>query len=612
MRQTKSINKLAVNLLFISALGTAAAFAHGPVHEASQAPGDAGTAEEDFFPHHLLAAVCSLHEHHGAHRDAAGFERRLQLVKLARTQEGSMFDADPPLYENLGDLSYPITTDNRLAQRYFDQGLRLAYAFNHLEAWRAFRKAREIDPDCAMCYWGEAFALGPNINAPIEPAAMAQAVAAIENAKARADHANARERALIDALAKRYSNDPDADQAALNQAYASAMGEVAARFPDDVDVASMYADALMNLSPWDYWEQDGLTLKAPVAQLVETLERALAKAPNHPFVIHLYIHAMEASEVPERAEVYADRLGAQMPGAGHLVHMPFHVYFRTGRFRDAIAVNEGAVAADEAYLAQAGANRNEMYAYAYYPHNVHSLLESARMAGDAKTVLAAAKKLPGLMSDEVTAAVPWVQLIEAAPYFAHAQFSAPETTLRLPDPGARFPLVKGMWHYARGVALAAQGDADAAQREAATIARLEEDAQIAALSASGVPAVDLLRLARYVVAGRIAQTQAHYDEAVNAFERAAAVQARLPYTEPPFWYYPVSQSLGAALLQAGRSGEAERVFQESLNTVPNNSWALYGLMQAQKARGDARWTQTRQRLEAVWLGDRAALDLARL
>jgi tetratricopeptide (TPR) repeat protein len=615
MKDSKSIYKLTRKLLLASALGATTGHAHGPAHELPNSQltsaHEAQSTGGKFFPAHLLAAVCGLHEHHGAHADHKAFERRLELVHLARAQ-GPLFEGDPPLYDNLGDLSYPISTDKPLAQRYFDQGLRLAYAFNHVEAWRAFRKAREIDPDCAMCYWGEAFALGPNINAPIEPAAMSQAVAAIENAKSRIDGINAREQALIEALAKRYSLDPDADQAKLNEAYARAMGEVAARFPEDVQIVSMYADALMNLSPWNYWEPDGLTLRPPVAKLVDTLERALAKSPNHPYAIHLYVHAMEASKRPERAEAYADRLGDQIPGAGHLVHMPFHIYFRTGRFQDAIEANNGAVAADEAYLARAGADAGELYAYGYYPHNVHSLLESARMAGDAITALAAADKLPKLMSDEVMAAVPWVQVISAAPYFAHAQFSAPETTLRVPDPGDRFPYVKAMWHYARGVAHATRGDTDAARREREAIAAIGAAADFSGLIAGGVPAPDLLSLARHIVDGRIAQADGHYDKAVDAFEQAAAIQGRLPYMEPPFWYYPVTQSLGAALLQAGKAKEAERVFRDSLDELPNNGWALYGLMQAQKARGSAGAGETQRRLDAIWLGDRATLDLARL
>jgi tetratricopeptide (TPR) repeat protein len=463
-----------------------------------------------------------------------------------------------------------------------------------------------------MCYWGEAYALGPNINAPIEPAAMGQAVAAINKAKSRRDGASAREQALIEALDERYSNEPAADQAVLNEAYAHAMSEVAARYPQDADITSMYADALMNLSPWNYWEEDGRTLRPPVTKLVETLERALTLAPNHPYAIHLYVHAMEASGAPQRAEMYADRLAEQMPGAGHLVHMPFHIYFRIGRFQDAIAANEGAVAADEAYLARAGADASELYAYGYYPHNVHSLLESARMAGDASTALAAAEKLPKLMSDEVMAAVPWVQAMKVAPYFAHAQFSAPGATLREPDPGDRFPYVKAMWHYARGVAQAARGDIDAALSESDAILAIENDADFDDLIAGGVAAPDLLRLARHIIAGRIAQAQGTHERAVDEFEQAAEIQDALPYLEPPLWYYPVSQSLGAALLQAGRPREAERVFLESLEEVPHNGWALYGLMQAQKAQGDPVAADTQTRLEAAWVGSPTGLDLALL
>ena len=297
-----------------------------------------------------------------------------------------------PLFASLGDFTYPITTNEAAAQRYFDQGLRLMHAFNHPEALRAFRWAQQIDPACAMCSWGEAYVLGPNINAPMDPSAAAPAAAAISRAKERAGVVSERERALIAALDKRYSADPQADRAALDRAYADAMAEVAARFPEDVEIATLYADALMNLLPWDYWEEDGRTLKPQVARLVPTLEGALARDPRHPYAIHLYIHAVEASAAPERAESYADWLGPLMSGAGHMVHMPSHIYFRLGRFQDLIAANKNAVAADEQYLAEVSPYGT--YPYSYYPHNVHFLLESARMVGDGATALAAANKLP--------------------------------------------------------------------------------------------------------------------------------------------------------------------------------------------------------------------------
>ncbi|HEX2244466.1 MAG TPA: tetratricopeptide repeat protein, partial [Gammaproteobacteria bacterium] len=425
---------------------------------------------------------------------------------------------------------------------------------------------------------------------------------------ALADGANKREQALITALTRRYSADPDADQARLNKAYADAMSQVATRFAEDVDIVALYADALMNLSPWDYWKTDRRTPKPAVAPVVDTLERALAKAPDHPYAIHLYIHAVEASSTPERAEPYADRLAAQIPGAGHIVHMPFLIYFRTGRFLDAIESNRAAVAADEAYLAQAQVS--DLYAYGYYPHNVHSLLESARMAGDGKTALKAAQKLPQIMSDEVAAAVPWVQLIKAAPYFAHAQFSEPKVTLSVSDPGDRFPYIKAMWHYARGIAWASRGNVKAARVEAEAIATIGENTDFSGMIAGGVPVPDLLKLARHVITARIAQAQDSYKEAVSEFKQAVHLQDALPYLEPPYWYYPVRQSLGAMLIKAGKPQEAERIFRRALEEFPNNGWALYGLMRAQKAQGNAASAaRTQKRFKEAWLEDKTELKL---
>ena len=263
------------------------------------------------------------------------------------------------------------------------------------------------------------------------------------------------------------------------------MAEVAERFPEDADVQVLYADALMNLRPWDYWEADGESLRPEVTPLVATLERALVLASEHPYAIHLYIHAVEASKQPRRAEPFADRLAELAPGAGNLVHMPSHIYFRIGRFHDSIAANRKAVAADEAYLAKT--EEQNTYRYGYYPHNVHFLLESARMSGDGATALAAATKLPTITSPEVSAAMPWVQLIDAAPYFAHAQFSAPERTLALPDPGDELLCVKAAWHYARGVAHAVSGEAEAARREVGALRRLAEERDWSAMVEGGVP-----------------------------------------------------------------------------------------------------------------------------
>jgi tetratricopeptide (TPR) repeat protein len=516
-----------------------------------------------------------------------------------------------PLYDNLGDLSYPITTQNPMAQRYFDQGLRLTYAFNHAEALRAYREAQRLDPSCAACYWGEAFVLGPNINASMDDTANNPAVVAIKKAQALATQASEREQALIAALAKRYSDDPKADRAALNQAYADAMAAAWQRFPDDQDMGIFYVDSVMNVSPWDYWEADGQTPKGNIGDAIQAAETILAANPNHPGAIHLYIHLTEASKTPERAEPYANRLASLMPGAGHLVHMPSHTYYRVGRYEDSAQTNKVAVQVDETYLTNA--NSDNIYRFGYYPHNIHFVLASAQMAGDGPTTMAYAERLDGKIPDAIAEQVGWVQAIRTAPYFAHAQFSSPETILALPDPGDKFPLIKAMWHYARGVALAAQNEVETAKSEAAQIAELNQKSDFSYLLAWAVPAPDLLDLARHVVEGRIAQSQGNLEQAIKEFEIAVTIQDSLAYMEPPYWYYPVRQTLGAALVQVGRAKEAETIFEQALENTPKNGWALYGLMEAQRAQGKQDEAQaTNKRLQQAWIGDFAQLDLGRL
>jgi tetratricopeptide (TPR) repeat protein len=521
-------------------------------------------------------------------------------------------DADPPLWEGLGSVTYQITTSSAAAQGYFDQGLRLTYAFNHAEAQRAFRKAQKLDPDCAMCFWGEALVLGPNINLPIQDEAVTPAFAAAGKAAALAAKASPREQALIAAIAARYAEDPKADRAALNAAYAAAMGKVAAQFPEDNDIAVLYAESLMDLSPWNYWQPGGSEPNPQSVDIVPTLERVLAKHPAHPGAMHYYIHAVEASDRPKRAEPYADRLRGAIPGAGHLVHMPSHIYYRVGRYLDALTVNKTAVTVDEGYLAATSAPMG-VYRLGYYPHNVHFVMASAQMSGDGPTVISAAEKLRGLIPDEVARGIALVQPVKAAPYFAHAQFSSPDTVLALPDPGDAVPYVKATWHYARGVAHAARGDFAAALAEANDIETLERTADFSLLKTAGVPAQDVLNLARDVIQGRIAQARGDSKAAIEKFEQAAAVQDSLPYMEPPYWYYPVRQSLAAALLQAGRLDDAEEQFRRALQRAPNNGWSHYGLSELYKARGDSAGAAREEgELAKSWIGDRQLLQLSKL
>ena len=434
-------------------------------------------------------------------------------------------DTEPPLWTGLGSITYKITTTNERAQAYFDQGLRLAYAFNHGEAQRAFRMAQKLDPDCAMCFWGEALVLGPNINLPMQEDAVAPAFAAAQKAKALAGKASPREQALIGALAVRYGSDPKAARAPFDAAYAAEMAKVATQFPDDDEIATLYAEAVMDLSPWNYWKPGGREPNPQSVPIVPTLERVLARNPNHPGAIHFYIHAVEASDRPKRAEPYADRLRGAIPGAGHLVHMPSHIYYRVGRYLDALEDNKTAVKVDEKYLADTNAPMG-VYRLGYYPHNVHFVMASAQMAGDGQTVIAAAEKLRELIPDEAARGIAMVQPVKAAPYFAHAQFSTPETILALPDPGDAIPYVKAMWLYARGVALAARRDFAGAAAAADAIETLERTADFKLLKDSNVPAQEVLRIARTLILARVAQAKGDNRTAIARFERGGRVAGR--------------------------------------------------------------------------------------
>ncbi len=521
-------------------------------------------------------------------------------------------DTEPPLWTGLGSVTYKVSTTNERAQAYFDQGLRLAYAFNHGEAQRAFRMAQKLDPNCARCFWGEALVLGPNINLPMQEDALAPAYAAAQKAKALAGDASPREQALINALAARYGSDPKAARPPFDAAYASEMAKVAKQFPDDDEIATFYAEAVMDLSPWNYWKPGGREPNPQSVPIVPTLERVLARNPTHPGAIHYYIHAVEASDRPKRAEPYADRLRGAIPGAGHLVHMPSHIYYRVGRYLDALKDNKTAVDVDEKYLNDAKAPMG-VYRLGYYPHNVHFVMASAQLAGDGQTVIAAAEKLGQLIPNEAARGIAMVQPVKAAPYFAHAQFSTPETILALPDPGDAIPYIKAMWLYARGVALAQRRDSAGAAAAADAIGTIERTADFKLLNESNVPAQEVLRIAQTLILARIAQANSDYRTAVVRFARAAAMQDALPYTEPPYWYYPIRQSLAAALLQAGRYAEAEQQFQRALTRAPANGWSYYGLAELYKARGNADAARKAEAdLSKTWIGDRKLLQISNL
>lgn len=499
--------------------------------------------------------------------------------------------ATVPLYQNLGSLHRPVAA-SAPAQKYFDQGLRLVYAFNHEEAVRAFREAQRLDSSCTMCAWGEALALGPNINAPMDSAAGVAAHAAMARARRLAASAPEAERAWVDALSPRYAEAPPANRAGLDSAYAIAMRALADRYPQDVDAQALAAEALMDLSPWHYWEADGLP-RAATLEIVARLESALAMSAEHPGACHFYIHAVEAKH-PERAVACAERLAATMPGAGHLVHMPAHIYIRVGRWADAIEANRHAVHADDVLLRDASLDRSGMYGQAYVPHNHHFLTFAAAMAGQSATALAAARATAAAIEPAAAEAFPPVQWQGTAPYVSLVTFGRWEEILKepLPPPAQRY--ATGMAYYARGVAFA--------RMDRGVEARAALDT-VRAIGAS-VPADDFrkaLTLAGLALEGEMALSARRPAEAAAMFRRAAAIEDELGYMEPPTWYYPIRQSLGRALLEAGKPAEAERVYREDLRRFPDNGWSLKGLALALAAQGrSAEAATVQQQLDDAW------------
>ena len=539
---------------------------------------------------------------------------RAYFISVGRALAAGSLGDDPGaavIPMQVGSIAYRISTAAPAAQAQFDAGLAHMWNFNHGAAVAAFREAQRADPACAMCFWGEALALGPNINAPMAADDAPAAWAAVRKAVALKGGADAKEQMLIDALAARYAEKPPTDRSALDAAFADAMDKVAAAYPDDDFIAVLSAEANMDTQPWDYWETDGRTPKGRTARTLSLIEAVLARNPDHVAAIHLYIHITENTSNPYRAAPFAERLGALSPGLGHLVHMPSHTYYKIGRFKESIAANIEAVAADEAELAKGPAH--PMYEFGYYVHNIHFVMTSAMMAGDAETSLAMAAKLDAKLPTEMAAGVPFAQPIKAAPYFAQAMFGDPETILALEDPGPDVPFLQGLRRYARGEAEARRGNAAAARAEADAIAALLRDADFSALEGGLIPVRDILEIARLTVIARASDAEGDLAGAIEAMEEAVALQDGLNYTEPPYWYYPARQTLAALVLKQGDAERAEALFLETLVESPNNGWALYGLSEAYRAQGDRSGAKYAAGLfKDAWAGAPKALTLARL
>lgn len=512
--------------------------------------------------------------------------------------------AGAPLFEGMGDFNHPITTSNPLAQRFFNQGMVLAFGFNHAESIRSFKAAQALDPDCAMCFWGEALATGPNINvtskgkAIMMPQERITAFAALQKAISLKGKVSQPEQDYIDALSPRYNGDPETDRLPLDLAFAEAMKVLAEKYPQDNDAAAIFAEALMNTMPWDYWSDDG-SPKADTVAVIRSLEKIIDRDPKHPLALHLYIHAVEASSEPGRAEAAADTLADLVPGSGHLVHMPSHIYWRVGRYHDASEANVRAAKVDEDYIAQC--NAQGFYPALYYPHNIHFLWAASSMEGRSAVAIEAARKVAANIHLEQIEQFPTVEFFHTIPLLALIQFGKWQEVLAEPKPQEQLEFSNGIWRYARGVALARQGYFEAALEEQKALQPLMQTEKILFLDGNDYPASSVLKIAALLLNGEINMARNDNAAAIVNFEEAVAEQDNLPYTEPPFWYYPTRQSLGEALLKEGNSVLAESVYREDLKRYPRNGWSMFGLIQSLQAQDKtSEAAQIKSKFDAVW------------
>ena len=510
--------------------------------------------------------------------------------------------AGAPLFDGMGDHTHPITTNNKYVQRYFDQGLTIDFAFNHAESARSFRAGQTLDPNCAMCFWGEALALGPNINVTSNGSVIMAdqerlaAYEAIQKALSLKNKVSEKERDFIDALATRYNGDTASPRGPLDLAYAEAMRELSNKYPEDDDAASLFAESLMNTMPWDYWI-DADSPKPLTVEAIEILEKVMARNPRHPMALHLYIHAVESSSQPERAEAAADILLDLVPGAGHLVHMPSHIYWRVGRYADASESNIMAAAVDEAYIA--ACNAQGFYPAAYYPHNIHFLWASSSMEGRSEIAIEAGEKVAKNVRLEMIDQFPGVEFFKTVPMLSLVQFGLWDRVLELDPPAERLEYANAIWHYARSVAYSNKGNIESAQKERQMIESLKDNNDVLHLDSIYYPASMLLEIADSLALGEIAISNNDYQSAIQYFANAVSVQDTLPYTEPPFWYYPTRLSLGKAYLLSDQADEAEAVFKENLKRYPRNGWALYGLIQALETQNkDSSMVQ--KQFDIIW------------
>jgi tetratricopeptide (TPR) repeat protein len=520
------------------------------------------------------------------------------------------------LLDGLGDYSFAVTTSSPEAQRWFNQGLMLAYGFNHDAAERSFLKATELDPDCAMCWWGAALVLGPHVNSGMEPANNAKAWTRLQTAVALAPKSTEREQAFIRALSARYAENPPEDRRPLDEAYAASAGQLAAARPDDLDAAVFHAEAMMDLQPWDFYDEQ-LRPKGNTAKIVSELESVMARNPDHAGALHLYVHAVEASADPHRGVAAADHLRELIPGSGHLVHMPAHIYGRVGRWHDAVLANQKAIAADDAYLATCRGNVQGLYPLGYVPHNHHFLWFAASMEGaseiarDAALQTAARVNLPELMRQP---GYEGLQNYWMTPWFDRVRFGRWDEIAAGANPAPDLPYVAAIWHYAQAMAALRQGRMGPANEHHASLAKLAADPTFEKMMVwDRYPLSLSARIAERTVFAELALARGDRDAAIAALREAVVIEDSIPYDEPPGWHAPVRQTLGVALLAAGQPVDAEAVYREELKRNPANGWSLRGLAESLRAQKRSREVaETEKLLAAAWANADVQLAASRL
>jgi len=530
-------------------------------------------------------------------------KQRLPSSPVGVAAEAPLAPVGASLLPGLGSHRFAVTSRQPDVQRWFDQGLALAWGFNHEAAERSFLKAAELDPACAMCWWGAALVLGPHVNAAMDPANNAKAWQRIVKAQSLAAATTPREQAYIKALAARYAEQPPADRKPLDEAWAGALGDLVKASPDDLDSAVFLAEALMDLQPWNYYDAQGQP-KGRIEEVVATLESVMQRDPEHAGALHLYVHAVEASSAPERGVAAADRLRSLLPGSGHLVHMPAHIYTRVGRYHDAVLANRLAVAADDSFLATCKPGA-AVYPLAYVPHNHHFLWWAASMEGASAEAIASADETAKRASVEALIRQPgfiFLQDFLVTPLKARAQLGRWDEIVATPKPAADLPYPIAIWHYAQGMAAVRQGRLDEAQTHLAALAATAvdpvwEQAHIGPQhTLSGT-----LRIAERVLAGELAAARKDYPAALAALGQGVALEDALAYFEPPVWHQPVRQTLGAVQLAAGQAAAAEASYRQDLARFQDNGWSLFGLTQALRAQQkNDEAAATELRLQQAW------------